>query len=94
MTFSSKIHHIKYKKTSPSGQKKLNIQTQTKQKLALQHILPKMYKTVTTSYTVFPVTNLISNGIDYMSSSIATKSADEKISYKNVTSNNTNNKYQ
>lgn len=53
-----------------------------------------MYKTVTTSYTVFPVTNLISNGIDCMSSSIATKSADEKISYKNVTSNNTNNRYQ
>lgn len=53
-----------------------------------------MYKTVTTSYTVFPVTNLIGNGIDCMSSSIATKSADEKISYKNVTSNNTNNKYQ
>lgn len=41
MTFSSKIHHIKYKKNSPSGQKKLNIQTQTKQNLALQHILPK-----------------------------------------------------
>lgn len=52
-----------------------------------------MYKIVIILYMVFFVINLISNGIDCMLSSIVIELVDEKILYKNVISNNINNKY-